>query len=137
MIHGLMKRANTLSIRSSVEIEDRLQVKPKLQPDGHDTMEVYFDFELSNFAGYEKFMYKEKYPYEIPIIQKIAMAAHYQVASGETLLLCGWKIKSTNSVGRTKMQELLVLITTQIVEPKNARDGGEIVEIRRKNGVKE
>ena len=75
--------------------------------------------------------------FEIPIIQKIAVAAHYTVASGETLLLCGWKITNTNRVDRTEKKELLVLITTQKVEPENAKDGGEIVEIRRKNGEKE
>jgi len=96
-------------------------------------MEVYFEFEISNITGYEKFMYKEKYPYEIPIIEKIAIAAHYKVAAGETMLLCGWKITD----GRTEKKELLVLITAQKVEPKNAQDGAEIVEIRRKNGVKE
>jgi len=126
-------------IRDSVEIGDRLHVKPKLQPDGQGAMEVYFDFVISNFTGYEKFMYKGKYPYEIPIIEKIAAAAHYTVASGQTLLLCGWKITSYRDDGRTekKEQELLVLVTTQKVEPKDAQDGGEIVEIRRKNGVNE
>ncbi len=122
-------------IQDSVDIGDRLQVKPKLRPDSQDTMEVYFNFEISKFTGYEKFMYKGKYPYEIPIIEKIAVAAHYTVAAGETMLLCGWKI--TDIVDRTKKNELLVLITTQIVEPKNAQDGGEIVEIRRKNSEKE
>jgi len=125
-------------IQESVEISDRLQVKPKLLPDSQDTMKVYFEFEIPMFTGYEKFMYKGKYPYEIPIIQKIAVAAHYKVASGETLLLCGSKITSYR-FDRTekKEQELLVLITTQIVEPKNTQDGGEIVEIRRKNDAKE
>jgi beta-lactamase regulating signal transducer with metallopeptidase domain len=105
-------------IQESVEISDRLQVKPKLLPDSQDTMEVYFDFEISMFTGYEKFIYKEKYPYEIPIIQKIAVAAHYKVASGETMLLRGWKITSYRfDRSEKKEQELLVLITTQKVEP--------------------
>jgi len=123
-------------IQDSVEIGDRLQVKPKLLPDGQDTMEVYFDFEISNFTGYEKFMYKEKYPYEIPIIEKISAAVHYTVAAGQTMLLCGWKITDRSDV-RTEKKDLLVLITTQKVEPKNTQDGGKIVEIRRKNGAKE
>ncbi|MGB2806983.1 MAG: M56 family metallopeptidase [Sedimentisphaerales bacterium] len=123
-------------IQDSVEIMDRLQVRPKLQPDGQDAMEVYFDFELSNFTGYEKFMYKGKYPYEIPIIEKVAVAAHYTVAAGQTMLMCGWKITSKNDV-RTKKQELLVLITTQIVEPKNVQELSEIVKLKSKNGAKE
>jgi len=124
-------------IQDSVETGDRLQVKPKLQPDSQDTMKVYYEFEISNLTGYEKYMYKGKYPYEIPIIEKIKVSAHYIVGSGETMLLCGWKI--TDRVDRTekKEQELLVLVTTQKVEPKDAQDGGEIVEIRRKNGVNE
>ncbi|HUS73839.1 MAG TPA: M56 family metallopeptidase [Sedimentisphaerales bacterium] len=126
-------------IQDSVDIGDRLQLKPKLQPNSQDTMDVYFEFEISNITGYEKFMYKEKYPYEIPIIEKIAVATHYTVAAGQTLLLCGWKLTSYRDDGRTekKEQELLVLITTQKVEPKNAQDGAEIVEVRRKNGEKE
>lgn len=125
-------------IQESVEIRDKLQVKPKLLPDSKDTMEVYFDFEISNFAGYEKYMYKGKYPYEIPIIQKIAVAAHYKIASGETLLLCGWKITSYR-YDRTekKEQELLILITTQIVESKKGQELSEIVELKSKNGAKE
>jgi len=123
-------------IQDSVEIGDRLQVKPKLQPDSHDTMAVYFDFVISNFTGYEKFMYKGKYPYEIPIIEKIAVAGHYTVAAGQTLLLCGWKM--TNRVdGRTEQKDLLVLVTAQKVEPKNAQDGAEIVELPNKYGAKE
>jgi beta-lactamase regulating signal transducer with metallopeptidase domain len=119
-------------IRDSVETRDRLQVRPKLQPDGQDAMEVYFDFELSNFTGYEKFMYKGKYPYKIPIIEKVAVAVHYTVAAGQTLLLCGCTITD-----RPVKKELLVLITTEKVEPENAKDAAEIVEARYKNGAKE
>jgi hypothetical protein len=115
-------------IQDSVDIKDRLHVKPKLLPDGHDTMEVYFDFELSNFLGWEKFMYKGKYPYKIPIIEKVAVAVHYTVASGQTLLLCGYKITD-----RPVKKDLLVLITTKKVVPENDRDGSEIVEVRYKN----
>ncbi len=120
-------------IQDSVEIKDRVQVRPKLQPDGQDAMEVYFDFELSNFTGYDKFMYKGKYPYKIPIIEKVAVEVRYTVAAGQTLLLYGSKITD----GRTEKNDLLVLISTQKVEPENAKDGGKIVEIRRKNGAKE
>jgi beta-lactamase regulating signal transducer with metallopeptidase domain len=122
-------------IQDSVEIRDRVQVRPKLQPDSQDVMEVYFDFELSNFTGYEKFMYKGKYPYKIPIIEKIAVSTHYTVAADQTLLMCGWNI--TDKADRTKKKELLVLITTKKVEPKNEQDGAEIVEVRRENGTKE
>jgi beta-lactamase regulating signal transducer with metallopeptidase domain len=122
-------------IQDSVETGDRLQLKPKLQFDGQDTMEVYFDFEISNITGYEKYMYKEKYPYEIPIIEKISAAVHYTVAAGETMLLCGWKI--TDRVDRTEKNELLVLITTQKVEPKNVQELSEIVKLKSKNGAKE
>jgi len=123
-------------IQDSVEIEDRVQVKPKLQPDSHDTMKVYFEFEISIITGREKLMYKAKYPYEIPIIEKIAVALHYTVGTGETLLLCGWKM--THRVDdRTEQEDLLVLVTTQKVEPKNAQDEAEIVELPRKRGAKE
>jgi hypothetical protein len=120
-------------IQDSVETGDRLQLKPKLQPYSQDTMTVYFELEISNITGYEKYMYKGKYPYEIPIIEKIASAAHYTVASGQTLLMCGWKI--TDRVDRTKKNELLVLITTQKVEPKNAQDETKIAEVLRKQGA--
>ena len=95
-------------IQDSVETGARLQVKPKLRPNSQDTMEVYFEFEISKITGYEKYMYKEKYPYEIPIKETIAVEVHYIVAAGETLLLCGWKITD-----RPEKKELLVLITTQ------------------------
>jgi beta-lactamase regulating signal transducer with metallopeptidase domain len=121
-------------IRDSVDIEDKLQLKPKLQPDGQDTMKVYFEFEISNLKSYEKYMYKGKYPYEIPIIEKIKVAVHYIVSSGETLLLCGWKISDRV---RTEKNELLVLITTRKVEPKNTQDSGKIVELPDKKGAKE
>jgi len=108
-------------IQDSVEIRDLLHVRPKLQPDSQDTMAVYFDFEISNFTGYEKFMYKGKYPYKIPIIEKITVATHYTVAAGQTLLMCGWKITDKYDI-RTDKKELLVLITTQKVEPKKEND---------------
>jgi beta-lactamase regulating signal transducer with metallopeptidase domain len=121
-------------IKDSVEIGDRLQVKPKLQPDSQDTMTVSFDFEISNITGYEKYKYKGKYPYEIPIIEKIAAATHYFAASGQTMLLSGWQI--TDRFDRIE-KELLVLVTAQKVEPKNEKDAAEFVEVRRKNGAKE
>ncbi len=113
-------------IQDSVDIGDKLQVKPKLQPNSQDTMNVYFEFERSKLTGFEKFMYKGKYPYEIPIIEKIAAATHYIVTDGETLLLCGWKI--TDRVDRSVKHELLILITTRKVEPENAQDAAENVE---------
>jgi beta-lactamase regulating signal transducer with metallopeptidase domain len=122
-------------IRDSVEIKDRLHMKPRLQPDGHDTMEVFFDFEISNFTGYEKFMYKGKYPYKIPIIEKVAVAVHYTVASGQTMLLSGWKITYKKD-DRTEKRDLLVLLTTEKVEPENAKESAEVFEVRRKNGAK-
>ena len=103
-------------IKDSIEIGDRLQLKPKLNPDGQGAMTVYFDFEISNFTGYEKFMYKGKYPYKMPIIEKVAVAVHYTIASGQTMLLCGWKITDKNNV-ETEKKELLVLVTTQKIEP--------------------
>ena len=124
-----------IPIQDSVEAGDRLQVKPKLQPNSQDTMKVYFDFEISKITGYEKLMYKGKYPYKIPIIEKIAAEVHYIVDAGKTLLLCCWKI--TDRADRTKKNELLILITTQIVEPKNTHELSEIVERKSKNGAKE
>jgi len=115
-------------IQDSVETRTQLQVKPKLHPDGQDAMRIYFDFEISNITGYEKFMYRGKYPYEIPIIEKVAISAHYTVAAGQTLLLCGRKMTEDQD-GQTEQKDLFVLI--------KAKKKAEIVELRGKNGAKE
>ena len=103
----------------SVDTGVSLQVKPKLQLDSQDAMAIYFRFEMSNIRSYKKFMYKGKYPYETPIIQRNAVSVQYTIAAGQTLLLCGWKITDRDD-GRTEQKDLLVLVTAQKVEPKNA-----------------
>ena len=109
-------------IQDSAEIRDRLQVKPKLQSDGQDTMMIDLDFEISNITGYEKSMYRGKYPYEIPIIERVAVSTRYTVAPGQTLLLCGRKMTGQED-GETKQKDLLVLVKAEKSEVENSRDG--------------
>ncbi|MCK4294857.1 MAG: ankyrin repeat domain-containing protein, partial [Planctomycetes bacterium] len=106
--------------KDSVETGAWLTVKPKLQPDSQGTLTIDFDFEISNITGYEKLTYKGKYPYEIPIIEKVAVSAHYTVAADQTLLLCGRKITDPDD-GRTEHKDLFVLIKAKKVEPKGAQ----------------
>ena len=107
-------------IQDSVETGSWLNVKPKLQPDNQGTMRIGFDFEMSNITGFEKLMYKEKYPYEIPIIEKVAVSTHYTVAAGQTLLLCGCKMTDDQD-GQAEQKDLFVLVKATKVEPKDAQ----------------
>lgn len=103
-------------IQDSVETGAWLHVKPKLQVDGRDTLIMDLDFEISNITGYEEFIYREKYPYEIPIIEKVAASTRYTIAPGQTLLLCGCKVTEKQD-GRTEQKDLLVLVKAEKAEP--------------------
>jgi hypothetical protein len=74
---------------------------------------------MPNITGFEKFMYKGKYPYEIPLIEKVAISTRYTVAPGQTLLLCGHQMTRTQD-GRTEQEELFILVKAEKVEPKAA-----------------
>jgi len=107
-------------IQDSVETGAWLNVKPKIRPDSQGTLTIDLDFEMSNITGYEKFIYREKYPYEIPIIEKIAASTRYTIAPDQTLLLCGRKMKEKQD-GRTEQKDLLVLVKAEKVEPEDTQ----------------
>lgn len=92
-----------------------IQITPKIEPDNENIL-VKVVCEISDIAGYEKHMYKEKYPYEIPMIQKSQLSSTYLAASGQTVLLGGQKVKAEDEEGSIIEKELLVLIKAEIAE---------------------
>ena len=91
-------------------------MKPKLQLEGQGTLAMDLDFEMSNITGYEEFIYREKYPYDTPIIEIVAASTRYTIAPGQTLLLCGRKVTEKQD-GRTEQKDLLVLVKAEKAEP--------------------
>jgi len=68
-----------------------LELTPIITPDGkHILLDI--DFEFSELIGFEKRMYKEKYPYEIPETDIANFTTRLRVPDGGTLLIGGQKI---------------------------------------------
>jgi beta-lactamase regulating signal transducer with metallopeptidase domain/5-hydroxyisourate hydrolase-like protein (transthyretin family) len=69
----------------------QLQLTPIITPDDkHILLDV--DFKLSEVIGFEKRMYKEKYPYEIPKTEIVSLKRRIAVPDGGTLLIGDQKI---------------------------------------------
>ncbi|MHC4558377.1 MAG: M56 family metallopeptidase [Planctomycetota bacterium] len=68
-----------------------LELLPKIMHDDKH-IELDLDFKFSKVTGSEKRMYKEKYPYEVPLLNKIRSKSHLSIADGGTVLLTGQKI---------------------------------------------
>jgi len=68
-----------------------LQLTPKTTSDEkHITLNM--DFDLSNLLGFESHMYKGKYPYETPHIEKVSLRGQVVLPDGKTLLIGGPEI---------------------------------------------
>lgn len=94
-----------------------LQLTPKLTPDNKNII-LDVDFELSEVIGFEKRMYKEKYPYKIPQIDVVSTKTHCLFPNGKTLLIGGQKI-ITEEDGRKMQKKLLVLMKAEKVDSES------------------
>jgi len=89
-----------------------LQVKPNLQDDlEKNVITTDYNVEITKVIGYEKRMYKGKYPYVLPTIRHIAFSGRYSAYSGDTLVLDGHKIVDENGT-----KKLLVLIKSKKID---------------------
>jgi len=107
--------------QDSAKIGTVIKVMPKLRPDSENIL-IDFEWEVSNLTGeYEKHIYKEKYPYEIPIVQKIATSTRLLIGNDQTGLLSGWKMKQKDEqLDRIAQKELVVLIKVAARKPRAA-----------------
>lgn len=96
----------------SIDTGLSLQIRPELLPDGTNTIITDFALDISDIAGYTKFMYKGKYPYEVPTVQRIAISTHYSAQSGQTLLRGGSRTTEPQD-DRVGQKDLLILIKTE------------------------
>jgi hypothetical protein len=103
--------------RDSAKIGTVIKVMPKLQPDSENIL-IDFEWEVSNLTGeYERHIYKGKYPYKIPIVQKLTASMRYMIRNNQTLLLSGWKMKQKDEQdGRIVQKELIVLIKAKQIK---------------------
>ena len=64
-------------------------------------------------------MYRERYPYEIPIIEKTRINTGVIVSDRGTVVLEGPTITTKNDNNTTPKRKLLVLIKPTIAKPKS------------------
>ncbi|MBN2457044.1 MAG: M48 family metalloprotease [Sedimentisphaerales bacterium] len=103
-----------------VETGILLNVKPTLRSDNENIL-LHVEFEFSNITGYEKHMYKEKYPYEIPVIHKVVTDTRALFPLGQTILLGGQKITQREKKDGQKVQKVsLCLIKATKLESEKS-----------------
>ncbi|MHC4241158.1 MAG: secretin N-terminal domain-containing protein [Planctomycetota bacterium] len=97
------------------KIEDgiSLSVKPKLTPNKNIDME--FELEITQILNFEERMYKGKYPYQLPAVQRKVQSTRYIAEDGQTLLFGGHKIASQQD-GQTEQKDLLILIKAHAID---------------------
>ena len=103
----------------SVTKGTRIQLMPKIQPDNKNIL-LKFDLELSDIARFEKRMYKQEYPYEIPEMEMISINTRLLIPDGQTLLIAGQEITAEQD-DQIVRKELLVLIEAEQVGRGNAQ----------------
>ena len=103
----------------SVTKGTRIQLMPKIQPDNKNIL-LKFDLELSDIARFEKRMYKQEYPYEIPEVEIVSINARLLIPDGQTLLIAGQEITAEQD-DQIVRKELLVLIEAEQVGLGNAQ----------------
>jgi beta-lactamase regulating signal transducer with metallopeptidase domain len=84
----------------------KMNVMPKLI-EKTDLITLALDFEYTD-VEFEKKLYKEKYEYQIPNVNKTKMSSIVTVADGQTVLLGGQKIKAEGN-----LDTVLILATAQ------------------------
>jgi len=88
-----------------------IRVIPKIQADSNN-IKVSMDFKFSDIGGWEKHTYKEKYEYQIPIIQSFNISTTFLTVDGQTILI-GNKDFTFTKNGEMPSQKLFLMIKTQ------------------------
>ncbi|MHC4685038.1 MAG: M56 family metallopeptidase [Planctomycetota bacterium] len=103
----------------SVKTGVYLKVKPQIQPDEKNVLIIVdFNYVLTYITGYNKYLYKGKYQYQIPGTKRITVSSRYAANSGQTVALGGMKVTKQNG-DMTKYRDLLVLIKAEKVTSGN------------------
>jgi hypothetical protein len=96
----------------SMEVGTRLKVLPKLVADSK-YIQLTLEFEVSDLLGFEKRMYKGKYPYEVPTIHSISSSVRASVLNGGALIIAGKKVKAEEENGQVVDKDLFILIKAE------------------------
>jgi type II secretory pathway component GspD/PulD (secretin) len=94
------------------------RIQPKIQPNGK-YIDLSINIEISTEVDTKKAMYQEKYPYEIPIIEKTYINTGFIVPDRGTVLLEGPMVTDKNDDNTTSKKKLLILIKPTIAKPKS------------------
>jgi len=102
-------------LKDSVKTGTTLTVTPVLE-DRNINLDV--DYEVSKIARYQRQMYKGKYPYKVPVVQKTGAHTRVLVGDGQTILLGGQKVSRREDKDTPIVEaNLLVLIKAEKIEP--------------------
>ena len=93
-------------------------IQPKIQPNGK-YIDLSTNIEISTEVDTKKAMHQEKYPYEIPIIEKTHINTGFIVPDRGTVVLEGPIVTDKNDDNTTSKKKLLVLIKPTIAKPKS------------------
>jgi len=98
----------------SMNIGARLKVLPKLVADSQ-YIQLTLEFEISNLLGFEKRMYKGKYPYEIPTVDTVSSSVRVSVLNGGALIIAGKMVKAEDENGHVVDKDLFIVIKAESV----------------------
>ncbi|MDT8303018.1 MAG: M56 family metallopeptidase [Sedimentisphaerales bacterium] len=90
-----------------------MSLMPKLTPDKN--IDIQFELEIAQISGFEEKMYKGKYPYKLPMLQRIVQSTRYIAKDGQTLLFGGNEIADRQD-GQTEQKDLLILIKASTID---------------------
>ncbi|MCP4611928.1 MAG: M48 family metalloprotease [Planctomycetes bacterium] len=90
----------------------KLSLIPRLTE--NKNIKMQFESEISQVTGFKEKMYKGKYPYKLPTIQRNTQSSLYTAKDGQTLLFGGNKIADKWG-GQSEQKDLLVLITAHTI----------------------
>ncbi|MCP4261002.1 MAG: M48 family metalloprotease [Planctomycetes bacterium] len=90
-----------------------LSVKPKLTENKNIVMQ--FQSEISWISGFQEKIYKGKFIYKPPIVQRTTQTTTYSTKNGQTFLLGGNKISDRHDE-QDEQKDLLILITASTID---------------------
>jgi hypothetical protein len=98
----------------SMEVGRRLKVLPKLVAGG-EYIQLDLEFEVTDLLGFDKRMYKGKYPYEIPTVHSASSSVRASVLNGGVLIIAGKKVKAEDENGQVVDKDLFIVVKAESV----------------------
>lgn len=105
-------------IVKTIEKGIKLKVLPTLLSDGEKIL-LDIDLEYVTEVSLEDFTYKEKYPFQRPVTEKLVIDSEVTVPDGGTLVISGYEgipITIKDKAGQKRKGSLLVLIKAKVVD---------------------